>query len=210
MAVVGIVTTVYVIVLTTLVYVQAGRDEVARADAIVVMGTAQYNGRPSPVFRARLDHAIELYHAGVAPILITTGGHGRNDRLSEASVGRAYAIARGVPEHAILSEDYGGSSWESLQNVATLAQYYDVQRIVLVSDPFHMLRLELMARSLGLESLSSPTRTSPISRRPAAEFFYVLREVGGITTYGFLQMTDSLERTAAVLQGHLRSVSGTL
>lgn len=210
MAVVGVMTTVYVIALTTLVYAHAGRDEVASADAIVIMGTAQYNGRPSPVFRARLDHAVALYHAGVAPILITTGGYGRNDRLSEASVGRAYAIARGVPEHAILSEEYGGSSWESLQNVAALAQHYDVKRVVLVSDPFHMLRLELMAQTLGLEPLSSPTRTSPISRRPVAEFFYVLREVGGITTHGLLQVTDSLGRTAALLQSHLRSVSSML
>lgn len=207
MALVGILTTVYVVVLTALIYVHAGRNEVASADAIVVMGTAQYNGRPSPVFRARLDHAIALYRAGVAPILITTGGYGRDDRYSEASVGRAYAIARGVPEHAILSEDYGSSSWESLQNVAILARHYDVQRVVLVSDPFHMLRLELMAQTLGLESLSSPTRTSPISRRPAAEFFYVLREVGGITTHGLLQVTDSLEQTAARLHGHLQSVS---
>lgn len=210
MAVIGIVTTVYVVVLTTLVYAHAGRNETTAADAIIVMGTAQYNGRPSPVFRARLDHAVDLYHADVAPILITTGGYGRNDRLSEASVGRAYAIARGIPEHAILSEDYGSSSWESLQNVAILAQHYDVQRVVLVSDPFHMLRLELMAQTLGMEASSSPTRTSPISRRPVAEFFYVLREVGGITTHGLLQVTDSLGRTAAVLQGHLRSVSNIL
>lgn len=210
MAVVGIVATVYVVALVTLIYAHAGRDEITSADAIIVMGTAQYNGRPSPVFRARLDHAVALYHAGVAPLLITTGGYGHNDFLSEASVGRSYAVARGVPEHAVLSEEYGSSSWESLQNVATLAQHYDVQRVVLVSDPFHMLRLELMAETLGLESLSSPTRTSPISRRPAAEFFYVLREVGGITTHGLLRMTDSLGRTAAVMEGHPQSVSNTL
>lgn len=192
MALLGVFTTVYVVGLTLIIFWQAERDEAQPVDAIVVLGTAQYNGRPSAVLRARLDHAVSLYTQGVAPVLVTTGGAGRDPRFTEAGVGRAYAISRGVPEEAILSEEDGASSWESLQNVAALLQARGWRRIVLVSDPFHMTRLKLMARGLGLEPSASPTRTSPISRRPVTEMFYVLREVAGVTVFGLTQAAETI------------------
>ena len=173
----------YVIGLIGIIYFQAGRDEASPADAIVVLGTAQYNGRPSSVLRARLDHAIELYKSGIAPTFVTTGGYGRDPSFSEGGVGRDYASARGVPENVILAEEEGTNSLESLQAVATMLIARGERRVVLVSDPFHMARLKLMASSLGLEPLASPTRTSPISRRPLSELFYVLREVASVTVY---------------------------
>ncbi len=178
--------TLFVVVFFALVgriYLEGRRDEAAPADAIVVLGTAQYNGVPSPVLRARLDHALALYRQGVAPLIITTGGHGRDPRFSEGGVGRAYLEARGVPAEALLAEEAGESSWQSLKNVAELAAPQGVRRVVVVSDPFHMARLKLMARDLGFEVLGSPTRTSPISRSPLQELFYVLREAAGILVY---------------------------
>ncbi len=179
--------TVYVAGLTLIIYLQAGRDEARPADAIVVLGAAQYNGRPSAVLRARLDHALALYAQGVAPIIVTTGGAGGDPRFTEGGVGRSYALQRGAPASALLSEEEGVNSWQSLYNAAALLRARGYRRIVLVSDPFHMTRLKLMAVSLGLEATASPTRTSPISRYPAAQFFYVLREVAGVTVHGLQQ-----------------------
>jgi uncharacterized SAM-binding protein YcdF (DUF218 family) len=161
----------------------ASRDDAAPADAIVVLGTSQWVGRPSPVLRARLDHAIELYHAGYAPLLITTGGYGRDPNFSEAGVGATYAQQRGVPAQAILMEEVGSNTWESMVEVARLARAHEVERIIVVSDPFHIERIKMMARNLDLEPLGSPTRSSPISRRPTVEFGYFLREAASITLH---------------------------
>lgn len=190
MALLGVFVAVYVVGLTLIISWQARRDEARPVDAIVVLGAAQYNGRPSAVLRARLDHAIGLYNQGVAPVLVTTGGAGRDLRFTEGGVGRAYAISQGAPASAILSEEEGRSSWQSLRNVAEILEARGWRRIVLVSDPFHMTRLKLMALGLGLEASASPTRTSPISFRPAAEMFYVLREVAGVTVYVLTQAVE--------------------
>lgn len=151
-------------------------DEVRPADAIVVLGAAHYDGRPSPVLRARLDHALELYRAGVADVLVMTGGTAPGDTVSEAVVGKRYAVRRGVPEEAVLTERVGMTSLQSMEAVAELMRRHDLESAVLVSDPFHMLRLRLLALRVGIRARSSPTRTSPISRSPAEERRYVLRE----------------------------------
>ena len=140
------------------------RDTARPAAAIVVLGAAQYVGRPSPVLRARLDHAIDLWKRGLAPRIIFTGGFGDHDTTSEAAVGQRYAIGHGVPPRAILIENAGRSTAASLQHVATLMDAEPSRDVILVSDPFHMLRLAILARRYGLIPLSSPTRTSPISR----------------------------------------------
>ncbi len=194
LALVGVMSICYAVGLTFLIYVQSEQDEAAPADAIVVLGTAQWNGRPSPVLRARLDHAITLYQQGMAPLLITTGGNGLDQRFSEGGVGQAYAATRGVPASAILAEEEGETSWESLRNVAELLHARGLRRIVLVSDPFHMMRLKLMARELGFEPLASPTRTSPISRSQRAELFYVLREAGGVTVHLLDRLLPGVDR----------------
>jgi len=139
------------------------RDQAASADAIVVLGAAQYDGRPSPVLRARLDHGIALWRRGLAPRLVLTGGTGSGDTTSEAAVSRRYAMRRGVPDEAILLETLGRTTSESIRGVAGLLEARHVYRVILVSDPFHMLRLRIIAGRHGLEALMSPTANGPIS-----------------------------------------------
>ncbi len=152
------------------------RDEARPADAIIVLGAAQYSGRPSPVLRARLDHAIGLWKQGLAPMLVLTGGTGAGDTTSEAAVGKRYAIKQGVPARAIHMETKGRTTMESLQGVADLGELGDHPSVILVSDPFHMLRLSILARRLGMTPLTSPTRTSPISDNRSQVVRYVLSE----------------------------------
>lgn len=152
------------------------RDEARPADAIVVLGAAQYVGRPSPVFKARLDHAIALYRQGLAPMLVLTGGRGVGDTTSEAAVARSYARRAGVPDSALLSEETGRTSTESLVAVAQIMHAHDKQRVILVSDPFHVLRLRVLAGRLGLRAYTSPTRTSPISASRQERWSYVMGE----------------------------------
>ena len=154
----------------------AGRN--TRADAIVVLGAAQYEGRPSPVLKARLDHAIALHREGLAPLLVVTGGRGYGDTTTEAAVSQRYAVKRGVARDAILLEDHGRTTSESLQAVAAMlaTTEQDPRRVILVSDPFHMLRLAVLARRFSLTAVTSPTRTSPISANHGESLKYVLSE----------------------------------
>lgn len=176
-------TVIYVGATLLQIWSAAHEDEAREVDAIVVLGAAQWAGRPSPVLRARLNHAIELYGQGYAPLLITTGGYGPDPNFSEGGVGAAYAVNQGVPGEAILSEERGETTWESMAGVAELARANGVQRIIVVSDPFHIARAKAMAEALGLEAYGSPTRSSPISRRPVTETIYVLREVVSLTVH---------------------------
>ena len=147
------------------------------ADAIIVLGAAQYNGRPSPVLQARLDHALDLYHRGLASHLIFTGGTGAGDTVSEAEVSRRYALERGVPAAAIMVERDGVTSAQSVRAAAALMRSADLRSALLVSDSYHMMRLELLARRSHIEPLRAPAANAPIdlsSRRTRWE--YVLRE----------------------------------
>jgi uncharacterized SAM-binding protein YcdF (DUF218 family) len=163
-------------ILATVVFVFGRLDQTRPADAIVVLGAAQYDGRPSPVLRARLDHALALYEEGMAPALILTGGVGAGDTVSEAEVGRRYALKEGVPAGAILLERTGLSSEESMTAVAGLMRRNGMSSAVLVSDPFHMLRLRVLAWKHGIRSYSSPTRSSPIGDGSPMEWKYLARE----------------------------------
>jgi len=162
---------------------QGNRDERTPADAIVVMGAAQYDGRPSPVFAARLDHAIALYHDGVAPRLIVTGGKREGDRTTEAATARSYAIEHGVPENAILSEDASRTTLQSIRRVAALMRDKDIGSAVFVSDPSHMLRVLRMASDEGIAGYGSPTRTSPLERDPVARVDAIVHELGALAVY---------------------------
>lgn len=154
-----------------------GRVDRARpAGAIVVLGAAQYDGKPSPVLRARLDHAIDLYRRGIADTLVMTGGTGPGDTVSEAVVSRRYAARAGIPAEAVLVEEQGLTSLQSMNEVARLMERHGLESAVLVSDPFHMLRLRLLALRVGIRARTSPTRTSPISDNPAEERRFILRE----------------------------------
>jgi uncharacterized SAM-binding protein YcdF (DUF218 family) len=146
------------------------------ADAIVVLGAAQYAGRPSPVLKARLDHAISLWKRGLAPRLVLTGGKGVGDTISEAAVGRRYVIRAGVADSAVLLENEGRTTSASIEAVADIMQEERLEKAILVSDPFHMLRLQILAQRFGVKSVTSPTRTSPISANRLEALAYVLSE----------------------------------
>ena len=152
------------------------RDMARPADAIVVLGAAQYAGRPSPVLKARLDHAISLWKRGLARRLVLTGGLGTGDTISEAAVGRRYVMKAGVADSAILLENEGRTTSASLEAVAVIMAKERLERAILVSDPFHMLRLQIVAKRYGVESVTSPTRTSPISANRLEAFAYVMSE----------------------------------
>ncbi len=161
-------------------------DETRPVDAIVVLGAAQYNGTPSPVFASRLDHAVHLFAAGVAPVLIVTGGSREGDRTTEAASARAYAVAHGVPDSAILGEDQGRSTLESLEAVAGILRQHGLRSAIFVSDRTHMLRVILMARDLGIEAYGSPTTTSPADAELQARVEATLHELGALAYYGLL------------------------
>ena len=152
------------------------RDRARPSDAIVVLGAAQYWGRPSPVLRARLDHAVGLWRRRMAPRVVLTGGVGVGDTTSEAAVSRKYVIGQGIPDTAILLETTGRTTQESLRSVAALLRSRKEERVILVSDPFHMLRLDILARRFGLVPYTSPTRTSPISANTGETWRYYMNE----------------------------------
>jgi uncharacterized SAM-binding protein YcdF (DUF218 family) len=148
------------------VYVQIERyanlDQAAPSDAIGVFGAAEYDGRPSPVFRARLDHALDLYHRGIAPLIITLGGGG-GDQFSEGSVGREYLMSKGVPEEDIIAETESRNTEESARRIAVIARANNLRRLVIVSDGTHLFRIHAVCAADGLDVLTSPRP------RPAVE-----------------------------------------
>lgn len=172
----------------------ARHDHARKSDAIIVLGAAQYDGRPTPVFKARLDHAADLYREGIAPVIVVTGGKQLGDRFTEATSGANYLHGKGIPDSAILRETTGRSSWESLSASARVLKELGRDRVVLVSDPFHSLRIEAIAGELGLDAVTSPTETSPISGFSEWRRFFdeALRvSVGRIIGFGRLQRGTS-------------------
>jgi uncharacterized SAM-binding protein YcdF (DUF218 family) len=151
-------------------------DAAAPADAIVVLGAAQYNGRPSPVFKARLDHGADLFRKGLAPRLLVTGGVGYGDTVSEATVGRRYLVAAGVRPMAVIPIGTGHSTEQSLTATAKWITDHGWKRVILVSDGFHMLRLCFTASRLGLEPLGSPATDSPIASNLRLQLGYIVAE----------------------------------
>src|SRR5438034_4897107 len=162
---------------------QGQRDEQRRAGAIVVLGAAQYDGRPSAVFAARLDHAVALFEAGMAPYLVVTGGKLEGDRTTEAAVARAYALQHGVPAASILTEDAGRTTLESLRSVADILRGHAISDAVFVSDRTHMLRVLRIARDEGIVAYGSPTRTSPADADPQLRLSATLHELGALGLY---------------------------
>lgn len=163
LAMIAILVLYYVVTLVQ-VWQAAGDDDRRRSEAIIVLGAAQYDGTPSAVFKARLDHGFELWTEQVAPTIVVTGGKQEGDRFTEAGAGAEYLIERGVPDAAILRETTSRSSFESLAASSRfLIQDRGIDRVVLVSDPFHSLRIRLIADELGFDAVTSPTRESPIS-----------------------------------------------
>lgn len=165
------------------IWAQGQRDEERPADAIVVMGAAQYNGTPSRVFASRLDHAVSLYFAGLAPKLVLTGGKAAGDRTTEAAAGRAFAIELGVPPGDILVEEESRTTLESIRAVARLLEANDAASAIFVSDRPHMLRVLRMAADEGITAWGSPTRTSPIEGDLASQVDATVHELGALAYY---------------------------
>jgi len=189
-ALLGIVGAIAVTTYATVRIWQRGDvDEAARvgtADAIVVLGAAQYDGRPSAVFKARLDHAIALWRDGRAPVLVTTGGRREGDRWTEAETARDYAVARGVPIDAILMEDRGRSTQESLVAVAEILQSRGGGPALFVSDRTHMLRVLRIAADLGVDAHGSPATDSPSDTTLERRLDATLHELGALAWYGLV------------------------
>jgi len=166
---IGIVASVVVLVvayyaISVVQVVRTGaRDQRDPVDAIVVMGAAQFDGRPSPQLQARLDHVLVLWPENVAPLVVTTGGNLPGDRFTEAESSANYLIAGGVPEDAILLEDEGSSTYESLEAVAALLAERDLDSIVIVTDPYHAKRSQMIAESFDLQANVSSTTTSVVT-----------------------------------------------
>ena len=179
------------------VYIAARRDDAKKSDAIVVLGAAQFNGRPSKVLQARLDHAIDLYNKGIAPTIVVTGGNQPGDRFTEAGTSATYLHEHGIPESVIKQEKTGRSSWESLAAAAAILKRTNQTHVVLVSDPYHSARIEDIAHELGLHAVTSPTRTSPI--KGAGEWRRMFTETirvaaGRIFGYGRLDRHRGVEK----------------
>jgi uncharacterized SAM-binding protein YcdF (DUF218 family) len=146
----------YAAVVSTDIVVQSGRDESRPADAIVVFGAAEYSGRPSPVFRARLDHAYTLYRRHLAPYVIVTGGAGGDPKFSEGGVGRHYLEGRGVPEDQIIAETQGDNTLESAERIAVIMKANGLRSCDAVSDGYHMFRLKKMLEREGIVAYAAP------------------------------------------------------
>lgn len=153
----------YVAVTAVQVWLAAHRDEAGTAEAIVVLGAAQYDGRPSPVLAARLDHVIDLYRRDVAEYIVVTGGNQPGDRFTEAGASARYLSRHGVPGGAVERETTGASSYESLAATARFLRAEGVDEVLLVSDPYHSLRIAAIADDVGLDARVSPTPTAPYS-----------------------------------------------
>ncbi len=161
----------------------ARQDARPSSDAIVVLGSAQYNGVPSSIFEARLEHALELYQEGVAPVVVTVGGKANGDQFTEAEAGQEYLADAGVPSDALLAVPEGVDTLESMRAVA--AQFADRgwHTAVLVTDPWHAMRAERMAEDAGMDVTSSPTRQGPAVQTRTTQFRYILRETAAYLLY---------------------------
>jgi uncharacterized SAM-binding protein YcdF (DUF218 family) len=181
----GIVGILLVIGYTTYrIWDQGGRDEARNADAIVVLGAAQYNGTPSPLFQARIAHAVQLYDDGISRIFIVTGGKGLpGDVTTEARAARDYAVAHGVPASAILVEDQSRTTLEQLRTVGQMLRDRGLRSAVLVSDRTHMLRSLRIARDQGIEAYGSPTTTSPAASNVRDQIEATGHEIGALALY---------------------------
>ena len=171
---------------------QVGRTDQARSvDAIVVLGVAQYDGKPSPQLRARLEHALALWVDGKAPRIITTGGNQPGDRFTEAEASANFLIDGAVPPEVIIQENVGSTTRESLMGVRDIVNDRGINSILIVTDPYHSLRARLIAQDLGLVAYVSPTRTSPLQGASAVSRH--VREAVGVALSHFIGFAN-LER----------------
>jgi uncharacterized SAM-binding protein YcdF (DUF218 family) len=158
-------------------------DQARPVDAIVVMGAAEFNGRPSPVFQARLDHALELEMRGLARWLVTTGGSGGDRHFTEADVGRDYLIQQGMDPARILTETEGKTTYQSVQAAASILHRVHARTCIAVSDGFHLYRVKVMFADFGITAYGSPVPNSSIEDDPSLRTLYSLREMANLTLW---------------------------
>jgi uncharacterized SAM-binding protein YcdF (DUF218 family) len=163
-------------------------DDAHSADVIVVLGAAQYNGRPSPVLKARLDHAYDLYKQGLAHAIITTGSYGPDPNISEAQVSRKYLVQRGVDVADIVTEQGSGSTIDSVQAASGLLKAKGWKSALVVSDGFHLYRVKKMFGDMGVVAYTSPAPNSPIEVEASHRFWYSIREVVLFSAYRWMDL----------------------
>jgi uncharacterized SAM-binding protein YcdF (DUF218 family) len=166
----------------------AARDEARPAAAIVVLGAAQYNGRPSPVLKARLDHALELYKKQMAPAIITTGSYGADPNFSEAEVGRKYLVQNGAEVSDIVTEQGSGTTYDSIRAVSGLLKAKGWNSALVVSDGFHLFRAKQMFADNGVVVYTSPAPNSPIEIAASQRFWHSVREVVLFSAYRWMDL----------------------
>ncbi|WP_432421146.1 YdcF family protein [Nocardia cyriacigeorgica] len=171
-------------------------DDYSKADAIVVLGAAQYSGTPSSVFEARLDQAYDLFEAGVAPRVITVGGKQEGDLYTEAASGKNYLMERGIPADRILAVETGSDTLRSVEAVATAMRAREMSSAVLVSDPWHSLRTRTMARDAGLDAWTAPTRTGPAVYTRESQAHGIFRETFALLWYQLTHFSADFGYTA--------------
>lgn len=177
-AIAAVLTLIAVVVLGLMaaIYAEARGDEARPVDAIIVLGAAQYNGRPTDVFESRLQHGLDLYNRGLAPVIIVTGGKQNGDTYTEAETGEQWLLNRGVPQSAILMENQGRDTWENIDGAHKAAEGRNIKSVLIVSDGFHLFRAKRMAEAVGFDAYTSPAPNSPIRPWSGVEFSYVIRE----------------------------------
>jgi len=170
------------------VWAQSHYDENRSVDAIVVLGAAQYDGEPSPVFRARLNHGAYLYNEGFSDTVIVTGGKRKGDRFTEAEAGERYLASHGIPPEDVLSEARGRTTLQSLRRVRALARAEGIESILLVSDPLHSERVKRIATDLGFhEAYASPASYVELNRSRATKVRELVHEVASLLAYEILK-----------------------
>jgi len=171
-------------------------DDRSPADALVVLGAAQYDGRPSSVFAARLEQARDLYRAGVAPLVITVGGKQVGDAFTEAAAGRNYLVNAGLPASAVVAVEQGSDTLRSIEAVAASMRERGLSTAVLVSDPWHSLRARTMAADSGITVHTSPTRQGPAVLTRASQIHGIIRETGALLYYRLTHASASFAKTS--------------
>lgn len=173
----------YILILYGLIRRTALTDEAQQADVIIVFGAAQYNGHPSPVFKARLDHAADLCKNNYAKTIITTGGHGIDARFTEADVGRDYLVKQNIPPECIVAEPSASTTLDTIKKVLEFLRLEHLDRVIAVSDGFHLFRIKQIFRDNQIVAYGSPARHSPIESKLKSRTWASLREVLVYTAY---------------------------
>jgi uncharacterized SAM-binding protein YcdF (DUF218 family) len=188
---------IYTLYVAAHIWWVAREDQHPRSDAIVVLGASQFNGTPSEVFAARLDHAAALYKEGVAPRVVTVGGKQPGDRFTEAAAGATYLEAHGVPRSHIVAVQTGDDTLRSIKAVAARFRHNHWKTAVIVTDPWHCFRSRKMARDNGISADTSPERTGPAVASRGVEVRYIARETEATIYYEIFH--DDNEHSAGVI-----------